>query len=133
MCDIRPIRTEADYKSALARLYDLMDAEPGTPQGDEFELLADLVELYENRYYPIGEPDLFASLECRLEDQGWTAQQLNAVLGDGADIHAILAGRQAVTIPMARAMHEHLDISAEALFKALALDATITGSMSGND
>ena len=133
MCNIRPIRTEADYEAALARIYDLMDAEPGTPRGDEFELLADLVELYEDRYYPIGEPDLFVSLECRLEDQGWTAQQLNAVLGDGADIHAILAGRQAITIPMARAMHEHLDISAAALFKAMVLDAPVAEPASADD
>ena len=123
MCNIKAIRTEAQYEAALARIYALMDTEPGTPEGDEFELLADLVEFYEDRHYPIPEPDLHTSLECRLTDQGWTAQQLNAILGDGADIHEILAGRQAITIPMAKAMHEHLDISAEALFKALVLDA----------
>ena len=123
MCNVKPIRTEAEYEAALARIYALMDTEPGTLEGDEFELLADLVEFYEDRHYPIPEPDLYASLECRLTDQGWTAQQLNRILGDGADIHEILARRQPVTIPMARSMHEHLDISAEALFKALVLDA----------
>ena len=123
MCNVKPIRTEAEYEAALARIYALMDTEPGTPEGEEFELLADLVEFYEDRHYPIPEPDLYASLEYRLTDQGWTAQQLNRILGDGADIREILARRQPVTIPMARAMHEHLDISAEALFKALVLDA----------
>ena len=51
--DIRPVRTEADYEAALARIDELMDAEPGTPAGRELDVLVDLVELYESKHEPM--------------------------------------------------------------------------------
>ena len=50
---IRAIRSEADYKAALARIDELMDAEPDTLEGDELDVLADLVELYEHKHIPM--------------------------------------------------------------------------------
>ena len=50
-------KTEKDYERALARINDLMDADSGSPQGDELELLVSLVELYEEANYPIDPPD----------------------------------------------------------------------------
>ena len=50
MADIRPVRTEADYDVALARIDDFMGAEPGTPDGRELDVL---VELYESRHEPM--------------------------------------------------------------------------------
>ena len=47
------IKTEKDYEKALARINDLMDADPGTPEGDELERLVTLVEMYEKVKYPI--------------------------------------------------------------------------------
>ena len=49
MADIRSVRTEGDYEAALARIDDLMGAEPGTPDGRELDVLVDLVEMYESR------------------------------------------------------------------------------------
>ena len=54
MADIRPVRTEADYEAALARIDELMDAEPETPDGRELDVLVDLVELYESKHEPMG-------------------------------------------------------------------------------
>ena len=56
MGTIKPIRTEADYKTALARIDALMDAEPGTPDGEELDILTDLVEHYEDEVCPDGLP-----------------------------------------------------------------------------
>ena len=56
--DIRPIMTEADYQAALAEIQALFDASPNTPQGDRLELLATLVEAYEEKHFPILAPDL---------------------------------------------------------------------------
>ena len=53
MAEVKPIRTEADYAAALARIEELMDAEQGSPEGDELDVLADLVEAYESRHVPI--------------------------------------------------------------------------------
>ena len=51
------IKNETDYEADLARIDELMNADPGTPEGDELELLVTLVELYEKQVYPIGRPD----------------------------------------------------------------------------
>jgi len=47
MANIKEIRTEKDYEAALTRIYELMDAELGSPEGVELDVLVDLVELYE--------------------------------------------------------------------------------------
>ena len=54
MPDIKMIRSDADYMAALARIDALMDAEPGTPEGDELNKLTDLVQDYEAKDMPIG-------------------------------------------------------------------------------
>jgi HTH-type transcriptional regulator/antitoxin HigA len=59
--DIKPIRTEADYEAGLKEIERLWGAEPGTPDGDRFEVLFTLVEVYEDQHYPILPPD---SLDC---------------------------------------------------------------------
>ena len=67
MADIEPIRTEADYETALARIDELMDAEPDSPEGRELDVLVDLVDLYERRHEPMGYPDPVAAIEFRME------------------------------------------------------------------
>lgn len=58
--EIRPIHSDADYKAALREVSGYFDAEPepGTPEGDRFEVLLTLVEAYEARHFPIDLPDL---------------------------------------------------------------------------
>ena len=57
MANMKPIRSERDYEAALARISDLMDTEPDSPEGDEFDVLVDLVELYESNHVPMGYPN----------------------------------------------------------------------------
>jgi len=51
--NIKLIKTEADYQQALARLEEIFDAVPGTPEGDELEGLARRIEEYEKKHYPL--------------------------------------------------------------------------------
>ena len=53
----KSIETEADYGNALARIQNLMDAAPDTPESEELDRLATLVEAYEDEHYPVGLPD----------------------------------------------------------------------------
>ena len=57
MAGIKPIWSEADYDAALARIFELMDAEPESQEGDELDVLANLVDLYENKHVPMGNSD----------------------------------------------------------------------------
>jgi antitoxin component HigA of HigAB toxin-antitoxin module len=55
--NIQPIRTEADYEAALAEVERLFDTAPDTPEGDRLDVLATLVEAYEEQHYSIPAPD----------------------------------------------------------------------------
>lgn len=65
--DVKPITNAHDYAAALSRIDQLMNAEPGTAEGRELDLLADLVETYEDENEPMGYPDPATALEFRLE------------------------------------------------------------------
>ena len=71
MVTVKPIRSEEDYDAALTRLSEIFQAEVGTPEGDERDILVDLIECYEDRHYPIGPPsDPIASIEFEMDQRG---------------------------------------------------------------
>ena len=117
MCGLKPIRTEAEYETALARVESLMNAQLSGREAEEFDLLVDLVELYEFRHIPMPAPDLTAAIKYRLEEQGWTVQKLDSMIGDDADVGAILSGRKPMTMPVAIGLHKHLGLDEEVLLK----------------
>jgi len=56
--NIKPIKTEEDYRSALSRVAELMDATPNSPEEDELDVLSSLVEIYETKHYSIPDAHL---------------------------------------------------------------------------
>ncbi len=66
----KPIKTEADYKAALARADEIFDAKSGTSEGDELESLITLIELYEEIAFPIDLPDPVTAIKFRMAQQG---------------------------------------------------------------
>ena len=54
---LRTLKTEADYKEALAEIEGIFHAEANTPEADRLDILAMLVEAYEEQHYPIPAPD----------------------------------------------------------------------------
>lgn len=70
--NVRPIRTEDDYATALAQLDRLLAAEPGMPEYDELEVLSILVEAYETDHHPVPLPDPIAAIEFHMERLGLT-------------------------------------------------------------
>ena len=114
---IKPIRIEADYEAALARIDELMDAEPGTPEGEELDVLTDLVEHYEAKHVSIGYPSAVAAIGFRLEQAGLTQRDLVPFIGSRAKVSEVLSGKRRITMPIARALHEHFGIPAEVLLQ----------------
>lgn len=117
MGNVKAIRSEADYNAALARIEALMDAEPNTPEGDELDVLADLVEHYEEKHVPMGFPSPVAAIEFRLEQAGLATRDLIPFIGSRAKVSEVLSGKRPLTMPMARALHEHLGIPAAVLLQ----------------
>ena len=127
MANVKPIRTEKDYETALARVDELMDAAPGSPEGDELDVLVDLVELYESKHEPMGYPSPLAAIEFRMDQGGLSPRDLIPFIGSRAKVSEVLSGKRAITMPMARALHEHLGIPADVLLRqpGTALDETL--------
>lgn len=116
MVSVKPIRTEADHEAALARIDALMGAAKGSPEGEELDVLADLVEHYEDRHEPFGYPDPIEAIRFHMDQQGLGERDL-PWLGDADAVNAILAGERSLTLPMARALHQRLGIPAESLLQ----------------
>ena len=117
MANIKSIRSETDYDGALARINELMDAEPDSPEGDELDVLVDLVELHESKHVPMGYPSPVAAIKFRMDQVGLGLCDLVPFIGSRAKVSEILSGKRAITMPMARALHEHLGIPAEVLLR----------------
>jgi HTH-type transcriptional regulator/antitoxin HigA len=117
MRNIKAIRTDADHAAALDRIGALMGAKPGTPEGDELDVLADLVEHYEEKHVPMGYPSPIAALEFRMDQAGLAPRDLVPFIGTRAKVSEVLSGRRPLTMRMARALHEHLGIPAEVLLQ----------------
>ena len=118
MATIKPVRTSVDYERALVRIDDLMGAQEGSADGEELDVLVDLVELYEARNEPVALPDPVAAIEFRMDQQGLTSRDLVPYLGSRSRVSEVLSGKRAITMPMARALHQHLGIPADVLLQA---------------
>ncbi len=114
---IKAIHTEADYRAALARIDELMDAELGSPEGEELDVLTDLVEHYESKQEPMEYPSAIAAIEFRMEQGGLTQRDLVPFIGSRAKVSEVLSGKRQITMHMARALHEHLGIPADVLLQ----------------
>ncbi len=98
---IRPIRTDDDHETALREIEALWGAEEGTDAGDRLDVLATLVEAYENRRWPIELLDPVRAIEAAMEMNGYTRAELAALIGQSRATE-ILARRRALTLPMIR-------------------------------
>ena len=111
------IRNKADYEASLARIDELVEAELGTPEGDELDLLVTLVELYEKDVYPIGLPDPIEAIRFRMEQMGLKQKDLIPFIGSRSKVSEVLSGQRSLSVSMMRKLHEGLGIPAEVLLK----------------
>ncbi len=117
MSNIRAIRSEADYEAAIARIDDLMDAQSGTPEGEELDVLTDLVELYEAKHVPMGFPSPLGAIRFRMEQSGLSPRDLVSFMGSRAKVSEVLSGKRPLTMQMARALHANLGVPADVLLQ----------------
>jgi HTH-type transcriptional regulator/antitoxin HigA len=117
MKTIKPIRTEADYDAALAEIDTVMDAEPGTPEGDQLDILVTLVEAYEARHWYINPPDPIEAIKLRMQQRGLTRQELEKVLGSKSRVSEVLNRKRPLTLDMIRRLHDLWGIPAESLIQ----------------
>ena len=113
------IKTKKEYNAALERLSALMngDPAPGSPAGDELELLAHLIETYEKENFPIDRPDPLSAITFRMEQQGLKKKDLIPYFGSQSRVSEVLSGKRTLTVPMIRKLHDGLGIPMEVLIQ----------------
>lgn len=117
--DIRPIRTDADYKAVLKAVSRLMEHDPdiGTPDGDRLDVLTTLVQAYEAKNFPIDLPDPVEAIKFRMEQVGLTAKDLEPMIGQRNRVYEVLNRKRSLTLPMIWRLHKGLGIPAENLIQ----------------
>jgi HTH-type transcriptional regulator/antitoxin HigA len=126
--NIRPIRTEDDYREALSTVDSLWSkATPGTPEGDHLDVLITLVQTYEREHHPVPPPDPIEAIKFRAEQMGLGRKGLEGIIGSRARVAEVLAGTRALSIAMIRRLHRELDIPAEILIREVRRPAVARG------
>lgn len=111
------IKTKKQFKEYMARFSKLFNSKPGTKEGDEAELLALLIEDYEDRMFPMDVPDPIEAIKYRMEQQGLTKKDIGEILGYKSRVSDIFSGRRKLTLEMVRNLHEKLNIPLAALVR----------------
>lgn len=113
--EIKVIKTEEDYNSALKRLEEIFDAPVNSPEGDEAELLTVLIEKYEEEHYPIEAPDPIEAIRFRMEQMNMKKKDLAEVLGYKSRVSEILSRKRKLSLKMIRQLHKKLRIPYDSL------------------
>ena len=118
--NIRPIRTDADHRAALAEIDKCWGAPEGTEKGDKLDVLVALVEAYEARRWPIESGDAFDPVDVlhyAIEELGHTQAELADLLGSRSRASEILSRRRALTVEMIHKISEAWRIPADVLVR----------------
>ena len=89
--NIKPIRNDKDLKQSFLQLEKVFQSKKGTIEFDEMEILVTLIEVYENKHYPISPPNPIEAIKFRMEQQSLTAKDLEVFLGSSGRVPAIPA------------------------------------------
>ena len=114
---IKPIRNDDDLQRAFKRLEKIFQAEEGTSQADERDVLVTLIEAYENKHYDFGPADPVEAIKFRMDQQGLSVADLEPMIGRRNRVYEVLARRRPLTLPMIRRLHAQLGIPAGVLLQ----------------
>lgn len=115
--DIYPIRTKKDFKRALKRIDEIIDAKEGSPEFDELDIISTLVEAYEDIHYPFDPPDPIDAIKFRMEQQGLKRSDIAPLLGGRNRVSEVFSRKRGLSIRMIKNLHTILGIPLESLIR----------------
>lgn len=113
--NIKPIRNDDDLTHAFIRLESIFQAEEGTPEADEMEVLVALIETYENKHYPIQHANPIEAIRFQMEQLNLEQKDLRPYLGVPSKISEVLNGKRELSLTMIKNLHNGLKIPYESL------------------
>lgn len=117
---IKPIRDDDDLRAAFRALEDIYQADEGTAQADQRDVLVTLIEAYENRHYAIGPADPVEAIKFRMEQQGLTPRDLEPFIGSSGRVSEVLNRKRPLSLRMVKQLHDGLHIPYESLLAGVA-------------
>lgn len=118
--NIKPIRNDEDLATAFVRMEQLWGAEVGTAEGDELEVLALLIEKYEDEHYPMPPSDPIEAIKFRMDQQGLTPRDLEPYIGPSGRVSEVLNRKRPLSLRMIKRLHDGLHIPYESLLAGVA-------------
>jgi HTH-type transcriptional regulator / antitoxin HigA len=115
--DIKPLKTEKDYRAALGEIESLMAASLGSPEGERLDVMATLVEAYERAHYPMDLPSPVDAIKFSMEQKELLPKDMVPIFGRLNRVYEVLSGKRQLTLAMIRRLNVELDIPAESLIK----------------
>lgn len=115
--NLKPIKDDAGHDRALREIERLWGAAEGTPESDRLEILATLVEAYEEARFPMDLPDPIDAIRFRLEQIGADQKALVGILGSRTRVYEVLRRDRPLSLAMIRRLNERLQIPAEVLIR----------------
>ncbi len=115
--NIKPIKTDGDYKAALKIIESLMMAKSDTPDGEKLDIMVTLVEAYEAKHFPMELPDPVEAIKFEMERKSLSVKDLEPMIGKSNRVYEILNRKRSLTLKMIWKLHEGLGIPAESLIK----------------
>ncbi len=119
--EIKPIRTEEDYRQALKRAAEIWDSQPGTSEIDELEVILPLIESYEEIHHHIAPPDPIEAIKIRTDEMGLDRKDLEPCIGSRGRVSDILNRRRPLTLQMIRKLSEKLGLPGDVLISSYSL------------
>ena len=116
------IKTEQQYDLALKRLEEIFDSSPGTAEGKEAELLALLIENYEEDHYKIEAPDPIVAIRIRMEELDLKQKDLVGIVGSKGIVSEVLNRKRRLTVKMIRRLSERLNLNPSILIQEYELN-----------
>lgn len=115
--NIKPIKTIQDYENALQTLERIFDADPNTPEGDTLEILSLLIKDYEDKHFPIDDPDPIEAIKFRMDQMNIQSKDLGKILGATSRASEILHRKRHLNLNMIRSISKYMNIPAKVLIK----------------
>ena len=112
---LQTIKTKQDYEAAVERLESISDAPIETPESDEADALATLIDAYEEAHFPIGLPHPIEAIKIRMSELGLKNKDLVPIIGYDSRVSEVLNGKRKLTLDMIRALNKMLHIPLDVL------------------
>ncbi len=113
MMNWKVLKTSEDYQAASIRMMELFHATPGSPDGDELDMLIVLVKDYDDKHYNLPELDVLEVIKYKMQEKGMKAKDLETIIGSKGHVSAILSGKREITLKMAQKLKNYFSLPAD--------------------